>query len=84
MCERFIQHLGNGFEFPFGHIDRRKLDRRADVVHVIVNNHRVVAFFLRLDIKPVCEAFKVLRLEIGRHRKVKVRGIQFLVNLLVQ
>jgi hypothetical protein len=45
--------------------------------------HGVTVLFLALRPHPVGEAGKVYLLTVGRHREIKVRGVELLVHVLV-
>jgi hypothetical protein len=55
----------------------------APVDQMVVEFHRVPALFVGLDAHPTAEAGQVAGLKVSRHREIEVRGIPFLVDLLV-
>ena len=64
--------------------DGEKLHLAAVLMQVVAEDKGVVALFLRLDLVPVREAGKPLLLVVVGERKIKIRRVKLLVDLVVQ
>ena len=83
MLQRLFQrsHVIPALPLRLGH--RLEGDRLVVVLHILIEQQRVVALLLRLHLIPVFKSVQThLRIVVGEVQ-IKVRRIEFLVDLLV-
>ena len=84
MLQAGLQHIHVFLVFLVGLGDGIQYNGAVVVLHVLVDEHGMVALFLSLDHVPVGEAGEAALVEVVVHVKIKVAAVQLFIDLLVE
>ena len=79
-----FQHIHVFLVFLVGLGDGTQGDGAVVVLHILVDEHGVVALLLSLNHVPVGEAGEAALVEVVVHVKIKVAAVQLFIDLLVE
>ena len=84
MLQTGFQHIHVFLEDFVGHGDGVQLDGAVVVLHVLVDEHGMVALLLGLNHVPVGEAAEAALVEVVVHVEVQVGAVELFIDLLVE